>query len=363
MKKHTFILFCLLVISSTSHGQNIDELDKNQPVLETILKWNDQIIVEIPYYDRTFKNTSKAYLVCDDKSNKLVPLHIDTDKIAIELAETKTHLYAIVQNGNTFSLLKRKKSGRKKWESETINIPFELGWNSRLLTQGNDVFLIDQKNIYYRKSSNNWISTSLKELLGDSYPLYPEITSLNAVISKNCITLGYEGGEWGSNLIQILYSGNRDIMYKEVKNIGTTSRNVVKYDKSLLLCGSFPSFNSYELMKYENEKLITLISSQDNNKLKFAKAPGEIVCTVDGKGDIYVATGYTGIFRVTNDSLINIMDSPLCLSYSKEPNYIIVSSPQAMLMVGTTFYIATRSLGVFVYTKTDKGYSFKQLAI
>lgn len=350
MMKYLHVAF-LSLLSTVSTGQNFQDLKKNQPLLQSILKWNNEIVVESIDYK------TKIYLKCELDSNKLTPIEILNHTNIVMLAESETYSYAVVNENNGFYLLMKDKS-KTEWQKEFITANFKNSWNTKLIVYDKNIFIIDHENIHFRNTDKKWISASLKVLLNGRLPMYPSVVTVNCVITNDHITVAYDGGEWGSDVFQITYDVTADVLFKDVIHLGGAAQNIATHNGATFRCYSNATFNFYTLLKHQNNTTTLLLSSKKNNR--FQIPPQNIVFCVANNGDILIAADRGGIFKLANDSLINLIETHLDFCYPMT-GYFACSSPVAMLVEKDNIYIAHRSLGVFVYIKHGASYKFRQL--
>jgi len=353
----TIPIILLLILSHSTSAQQVNNLKIEQPLLKDLFVWGDHIIAE-----KDHTNIHKFYS-CDTISKQLIPLTIKGNSEVLYLAESNSFLFAIVKNQNTFSLISKGKTAQS-WNSETLFQGFDLIREAKFVANDSLLLFITADKIHYKARSSGWQSILLNSLVDlksliFAYGSVPQ----HCLVTANSLYLGYDHGEWSGALIEIPFISKNNIVFKKgktilednIKAICRTTNDTIWIATGLAHMAAERS----GIYKYKNKSLQEILWSKPSLSLP-KKSDLSAFCLNNKEEPLFVAS-ILGVFKIESDKLKQVINANLYISYSMK-DYSVGSFPEAMYAdKNDNLFIASRSLGVFLYTKTGNGYKFTQL--
>ena len=353
----TLQITALLIIASFSVlGQNIHDLKIEQPSLNNLFVWNNLVIVE------KAADEHGKFFICDTSKEKLERLTIEKDTNILALAESTSFLYAIVKRGDAYVLITKHKN-QNTWISEGLFPDFNTIKRWKLVANDNLLILVTMDKIYTKTHSSEWTAVPFNSIVEKTKMFLDNMPS-HYVLTKNSFFLAFDNGEWGGSLWEIPISTSRKAVLSKGKLVVGDNIKGLQYASSgvLWIATGLAHLDAREsgVYKYANNTLQKVLWSMPSLSLK-EPADLSAFCLKNAEQPFFVASAL-GVFKMLDENLEEVIHANLYLRYSLK-NYDVGSSPVAMHVDGNnTIYIAQRSLGVFVYTKTNDSYAFRQLS-
>lgn len=355
--RHLLTIIILFILAFHANGQDLNKLKVEQPYLSDLFIWDNQIIAE--------KDTEKTdkFFYCDIKLHKLIKLEIDGNSEIAYLAESNSFLFAIVRSDNQFYLMSKGKTA-KLWNKEKIFPEFNLTDIAQLVALDNMLVFVTSDKIYYKTLTSTWKSTVLDKLIDSKSSMFlKQSAPQHCLLTNHSLFLGYDYGEWSGALMEIPFVIEKEIVFRKGKRILRDNIVAIKYSKDSVVwfatglahMGSAKS----GIYKYKNSKLQQVLWTKPTLSLKNESALSAF-CLKSMEEPFFIASEL-GIFKIKKDSLVHVISKNLYISYPMK-NYTVGSSPVAMHVdINNNIFIASRSLGVFVYSPKNSDYKFTQL--
>lgn len=349
------ITFILLLTTLSVFGQDVSRLKVEQPLLKNLFVWDNLIIVEKDWA------ANDKYYVCDTLKGRLTRLHIANDTAILDLAETKSFIHAITKRRSSYVLVTKNRN-HHSWSSENLFSGFQKIQKFKLVANDSLLTLVTSEKIYTKRPNSKWQEISIDSILDKSHMLFNKMPE-HCLLTMTSLYLGFDKGEWGGSLWEIPISTEKGIALSKGKLILEDNIKALEYSSQGVLWVATGlahlSLRESGIYRYQDAKLQQVLWSQPSLSLK-EKSDLSAFCLKNAEDPFFVASEF-GVFKISNENLEEVFKAKLYLTYSIK-DYSVGSSPVAMYVdKNNTMYLAHRSLGVFVYTKTNDSYAFRQM--
>ncbi len=348
--------FILLLSVLTTFGQEVTDLKHEQPILKSLFIWDNLLIAE-----RDWVTTDKFY-ICDTTKESLTRLSIASDTAILDLAETKSFLHAIIKKDNSYFLLTKNKY-ESKWNYESIFPEFPNLKKFKLVATDNLLVLVTAEKIYSKRPNSLWHEGAVDSLLTPHWRIPFAYMPEHCILIENSLYLGFDNGEWGGSLWEIPISNEKETIFDRGKLVLQDNIVGLEYSSQGLLWVATGlahlGLQESGIYTYDNSKLQNILWSQPSLSLK-EKSDLSAFCLKNTAEPFFAASEF-GVFKISNENLEEVLKAKLYLTYRMQ-HYSVGSRPVGMYVDNNNnIYIAQRSLGVFVYTKTIDSYAFRQM--
>jgi hypothetical protein len=342
----------------------VPPLVTEQPILESIFRIGDIIIVSTEKYDRKNDKLSYSYWQLDEQKNQWIPLVNNAGDHAIAVSENGDSDVIAFSRGDRIEL----KFVNQPERSIDLKRPSKSSF--RMSAHGDYLFLVFVDRIAQISRNGKIRQISLKDMLPElrnSYATKRLIDLPRAIAAtKNELLLGYDKGEFGGYFYSIeiekkgLAANAKLLMSENVSAIDQDSEGRLWIAGSLLYeeCGLY-SYDGKTMSPVVSESNLENEKERVNGDLIiFDNSPrfeGVIINSNDEAVFIY---SDAGLFSYTpGKPLTNLWEGNLDIEYRmpNEPNVIIISGPQGIVEKGKVLYLAERSLGVICFEKIADG--------
>ena len=355
--RHLLIIFLFSLLTLSSSAQEPDSLKVEQPLLKDLFLWGNQIIAE---KDRS---TTDKFYYCDPQLNKLTRLQIKGNPEISHLAVSKSFLFAIVKNQDDFDILSKEKNNNY-WATDKLFEEFNLNDNAKFVATDNLLVLVTAERIYYKVFNSTWKYVEIDKLFDrKSSMLLRESAPQHCLLTNRSLYLGYNYGEWSGALIEIPFRIGKEVVFQKGKRIIRDNIVAMSYfkDSTLWFATGLAHMGVAKsgIYKYEDNKLHQILWTKSSLSLK--KESDLSAFYLSNLGIPFFVASELGVFKIEHDSLKQVIEKDLYISYPMK-NYTVGSLPEAMFVDNdNNIFIASRSLGVFVYSRNNNSYKFSQL--
>jgi hypothetical protein len=376
MKLASTILLIILAGCSdrnpaTSFTLSVPPLRPQTQTIESIGQWDGRIVVMTDKYDPKSQRFNRGVHELNTRRGLIVPVCVGKGLKPIAVSENTGECFALCRRGAEVVLLGRAKSDKARWTQRQLPGDIPSGEPLRLAAARDGMFLFSESYLWARSGTNDWRKWELKNLLGKEWKELPRAI----LAAGNALFIGYDKGEWGGAAYVVpIRSGEVSSPGREIAQFNVCAIEQDVEGKVWIAGGlSHLSMECAWLCVYSNGQMRTLIdqkgvdmqgqrvdvSNDDLLRRDTATEISGLAVSENGKPTLVAAR--LGVFEASAVKLTPVIKSDFDVSYD-EKDYVVGSSPQGISIDrGGNIYVATRSLGVLMFSKAGDGYILKQL--
>ena len=322
-------------------------------------------------YDPTSKRFTHSVHELNIRRGLIMPLHVGKGLTPIAVSENTTECFALCERGGEVILLGRDKSTNASWRQRQLPGDIPSSEPLRLLAARDAMFLFSESYLWARSGTYEWRRWELKDLLGQEWAALPRAI----LATVNAPFIGYDKGEWGGAAYVVpIKSGEVTSPVREIVKFNVCAIEQDAEGKVWIAGGlSHLSIERAWLYVYSEGQVQPLIDQGgedeqsrridiSNNPLRRWDTATEISgLTVSENGKPTLVAARLGVFDATAAKMPPLIKCDFFVRYP-EKDYIVGSFPRGIRIDrGGNIYVATRSLGVLIFSKTEDGYRLEQL--
>jgi hypothetical protein len=366
MKLSRCVLLLILLRSVVAAGAILTPPDiPEQPLIRTIYNWGDAIAVVTDNYIPE-KHTYRYSLgIVDDRAERIAPFRELKCGSYDDIAYSEELGKVLACSDGKLSRIYRFIEGSWKPISGALQ-----GENFRIAVDRERIAAVANDTLFLISGFSKRTLLRVHFKVGT-----PHRAPAALILQGRAVVLGYDSGEFGGGLyrlkldspshsVKLLKSGN-------MRALNATSSGEIWVADGL----AHMTMERAALYRLNGDRLETVASisgsmtSSDEWKvleksgIPFPGVTDISGLTLDRSDRPVVAFPEFGVFELVEGKFVGLIETSMEFSYSM-PGYNVTSGPHGLVIGrGGDIYIATRSLGVLIFHKTDGRYDKKPEAV
>ena len=365
MKISRWVLSLIVLRSVVAAGAVLTPPDiPEQPLIRNIYNWGDAVAVVTDNYDPANHTVRYSLGIVDDKTERIAPFRELNCGSYDDMAYSEELGKVLACSNGRQSRIYRFIEG--SWKPISGALP---GEDFRIAVDRERIAAVANDTLFLISGYAKRRLARVQFKVGT-----PHHAPAALILREHAVVLGYDSGEFGGGLyrleldspshsVKLLKSGN-------MRALNATSSGEIWVADGL----AHMTMERAALYRLNGDRLETVasisgsVTSGDEWRvLEKSGIPFPGVTDISGlalaSDRPVVAFPEFGVFELVNGKFVGLIETSMEFSYSR-PGYNVTSRPEG-LVIGKSgdIYIATRSLGVLIFHKTDGRYDKQSEAV
>jgi hypothetical protein len=336
-----------------------------QPLIRGIYNWGDVVAVVADNYDSANHTVRYSLGVVDDRAGRIVPFRELKCGSYDDIGYSEELGKVLVCGDGRVSRIYRLLDGSWKPVSEALP-----GGDFRVAVDHERIAAVADDTLFLISGLSRRTLLSAHFKVGTSHRAPSAL-----VLQGREVVLGYDSGEFGGGLYRLeLDSPSHSVTLLKSGNM--RALNATPSGEIWVADGlAHMTIERAALYRLNGNRLETVASISgsmmsgyewkvlEKSGIPFPGVTDISGLTLDRTDRPVVAFPEFGVFELVEGKFVGLIETPMEFSYSM-PGYNVTSRPQG-LVIGRSgdIYIATRSLGVLIFRKSDGRYDSKPEAV